>query len=72
MVDFVNDNLRTVATICKLSLIFCVLTELIGAFEGCVGPVADQLVIARTPSKVQSVIDKVHLVSARSQIAPCR
>ena len=39
--------------------------------DGCVGTIADRLVMARTPHKVQIVIDKVHLVSVLPQIAPC-
>ncbi len=46
--------------------------ELMGAMDGCVGTIAEQLVIARTPSKVQIDINKMHLVSALSQIASCQ
>jgi hypothetical protein len=71
-IHLVNDNLHLVTTICMLLVTIYILTELMAAMDGCVGTVADRLVIARTPSKVQSVINKVHLVSVRSQIAPCR
>ena len=61
----VNDSMHFVMPVCILSVTIYVLTELMGAMDGCFGTRAERLVIAGTCNKVQIVADKVHLVSAR-------
>ena len=57
---------------CLILVAIYVLTELLGAMDGWIGTTAEQIMITITPpSNVQNVIDKVYLVSALSQIAPC-
>ena len=60
-----NDNMHFVMSVCILSVTVCILTELMGAMDGCFGTRAERLVIAGTCNKVQIVADKVHLVSTR-------
>ena len=57
--------MHSVMPVCTLSVTDYILTELMGAMDGCFGTRAERLVIAGTCNKVQIVADKVHLVSAR-------
>ncbi len=71
-IHLVNDYMHFVITVCILSVTIYVLTELMGAMDGCIGTRAERLVIEGTCNKVQTVADKMHLVSVHLQFASCQ
>ena len=48
VLHLVDDNLHFVMSVCILSVMICILTELMGVMDGCIGTRAEQLMIAGT------------------------